>query len=295
MPRPRRKRIQPPTWDNQVAIDWQWVPPPSRPSLSELLVFQDALVESGKPRDSRAMILGSTAELRDMAFEFGFETTIVDYNLRNFELLMRHCRHPAAETQDELYASVARVTTILNEDWREMEFDDDELFDVVLGDLAVNMVPLKEQRSLLARIVQCIRPGGTSIQRIWVRDPERYSPRVTTVQDILAKHDRAKTESQRNHFYWLALPLISYFHDEESNETRFQDILAEFEILYKKGEINQELYDSFLAPWRHYVLPNVLPTKTEANLMFDELNIDYEVRYGSDWFSDMSPIYILRH
>ena len=105
------------SWDTNIARDWKWVTTPSRPSLSELRVMERVLEEY--PRGSKILILGSTAEFRDMAYELGFKTTIVDYQPRNFETLYKHCRHPAIENGDEKFSSVAGVTKIIEEDWMD--------------------------------------------------------------------------------------------------------------------------------------------------------------------------------
>lgn len=289
-----KRKNQAVQWNPHVAADWKWVPPPSRPSLSELRVVEDVLSEAAYARDSRLLILGSTAEFRDIAFEFGFETTIVEYIDRNFETLGHHCRHPTVEAPDAPYASVARVTSMINEDWREMEFDDHELFDIVLGDLAVNMVPLDQQQGLIERVARSLRPGGTSIQRIWVRHAGQYSPEVTDIKSLVDEHYADPIQKQRNQFYWLALPLISLFHNPEIGGTRFKDIREELKKLFDAKVIDKGLFEAFEAPWKHYLLPNHLPLKKDADRMFDALNLDYEVRYGTEWFREMCPIYILR-
>ncbi len=278
-------------------MDWTWVTSPSRPSTSEILVIERYLKEnlSAFPRDSRLLILGSTAEYRDLAYRFGFHTTIVDYKPRNFSAIGEHyCRHPTMELDDQLYANLAGVTRLHMVDWRDIDLKEIGPFYLILGDLAINMVPGVDQQGLIQNISNGLDSEGISIQRVWVRDPSRYSKEVNDIESIIASHVDDSKQCQGNHFYWLALPLISLFHDEKIGGTPFQDILRDLRRLRNNGTITEKLFHSFEAPWKHYEMPNYLPLRDDLDKMFTSLGLDFEVRQGEDPFSDMCPIYFTR-
>lgn len=266
------------TWDTAVASDWKWVGPPARPSVSELSVIDSVLRRY--PRHSRMLILGSTAEFRDLAYEHKFDTTIMDYNPRNYEILRRYMRHPSGEPEQ----------TLVEKDWREIDYE--SRFDIVLGDLALNMVPLSEQQELIGKLTGALTPNGYSVQRVWVRDSAKYSPQHTTLEDIICEHRETRAREGYDYFYSLALPLISFFHSEDRGETQFQHILHQLRIKHEKGEIDDEFMRAFDRPWGRYTMPNRLPSYAELDGWFRQKSNVVDVKHGDDLFSNYCPIYV---
>jgi hypothetical protein len=262
-----------PWWDKHIASDWEWVGPPSRPSLSELLVYEKYMVTL--PRNSRIMILGSTAELRDMCFLHRLKTVVVDYDADTFHVLGGHLRHP-------------EMAEFVNCDWRDVEFVEE--FDAVIGDLALNMMPVAEQETVLSRVAASLVAGGLFVHRSWVHLPaERGSG--STLEEVVSRE--SETGPYANHFYSLAMPLITHFRSADAT-IDFQDLLGSLRSLFKQGLIDADVLDEFERPWNNYHLLNWVPDMKEHRACLGKYFDHLETGHGSDPYRETCPIFALR-
>ena len=261
-------------WDKHIASDWEWVGPPARPSLSELLRFDRHL--DCLPTHSNAMILGSTVEFRDMCFLHRFDTTVVDYDSETFHILSSHLRHP-------------NTAKLVEQDWREMTFS--KAFDIVLGDLALNTLSIPDQRAVIARVAASLKPGGTFIHRTWVRDSLSDALATRRIDELVAEHERMR--SNLSYFYSLAMPFLHRSYSEAGNTIDPQRLLGELRKAHEQEIVSSELVEEFEHAWSRYYMPNWIPRSREFEQMlrvhFSELGTDY----GEDPYSHCCPIYVL--
>ena len=82
------------TWNNYLAITWDKYLPPIRPYVEECEIFKAYLnifiKQNGKT--PKVLILGSTPELRDVAYSCGIEPVVVDYSKDNYEAMGTLCK-----------------------------------------------------------------------------------------------------------------------------------------------------------------------------------------------------------
>jgi hypothetical protein len=97
----------------------------------------------------RAVILGATPELADMALNAGCRVTRIDCNPAMFESAAG--RRTVMERQRE---------TIVIGDWLDMHAIGDGGADLVLGDSALNNVPHEDMGRLLAELSRITHPGS---------------------------------------------------------------------------------------------------------------------------------------
>ena len=262
-------------WDTHIATDWRRAIPPARPSLSELVVFDQYLRRF--PRGSSVLILGSTQEFRDICYCQSLDTTAVDYNAKTFHILGKGLRHPS-------------VAHLVVQDWRNMEFEN--RFDVVIGDLAINMMSISEQAIVMKNISNALKKDGLLIHRVWIRQPGRYTRPTTTFGDILAEHKAERPNA--DYFFSLALPFIHYFFDEERKCIDFQIMLQGLREAYRDNLIPKECLRAFERPWHRYFMPNWLQTADEVEQMMSHDLAIVSVGFGSDFYSDFCPIYVMK-
>lgn len=223
------------------------------------------------------MILGSTPEFRDLCFFHAFDTTVIDYNPTTFQILGKSLRHPC-------------TARLVAEDWRVIDLRDQ--FDLVIGDLAVNMVSVPEQETVVRNVRNALRKGGQFIHRAWVRDGVRYSPHSTTLQEIVGEY--LMKRPQANPFYSLALPLIRYYLDDNAESIDFQRLLQGLRDGFAQGIVSRECLTAFEGPWHRYLMPNWLPTEEKLRVMMGEYFTLADVEHGDDPYSEFCPIFVLQ-
>lgn len=132
--------------------------PPCRPSRYELDILSTVTAKLAQHmgRGPNVLILGSTTEYRDWAFENHVTSLVVDNSPdfhRAVSLELTHA--PRSEFVDFV-------------DWRDLNYVDE--FDIVVGDLVVGQVPVGEISLLLERISNSLRPGGTFLAKSFFGD-----------------------------------------------------------------------------------------------------------------------------
>lgn len=264
------------TWDEDIASDWKWIVGPSRPSLSEQCVF-DALCDQF-PAGSRVLLLGSTPELRDLSYIHQFDTTVVDYNALTHRILQSNMRHPSLET-------------LVVEDWRRMRFNQD--FDIVLGDLALNMVPIPEQAIVLKNVQTALRTDGIFLHRVWISGVNEYRRLHSTIEEIVEEHRTHR--SHQNWFSSIGLAMINYCLTPEDYSIDFHTILTELRNAFRRGVIPKECLDAFERPWKRYIMHNWLPTSHCIEKAMRQTGFEILwCRHGTEHYGELCPMYAVR-
>lgn len=123
-------------WTKERAETWHKMQPPSRPAQSELEIYQkffdkikQTKVGAGK---SRALILGSTVEFRQLAIQKEFDVTVVDYSRDYYNEISKEIP-PQYNLDNEHYVRC---------DWCDMLAQlSHTKFDIIIGDLSVGNIP----------------------------------------------------------------------------------------------------------------------------------------------------------
>ena len=188
-------------WSTKLANDWQKVVPPSRPSYSELVIY-DAYF-SLYPAGSSVLILGSTPELRDMAYRHRFKTLVVDYNKINYQKLIKQKIHPIDNEK------------FLCCDWRALRIK--KKVDIIAGDLALNMFCFDDQKNVLPIIWSLLKPSGIFVHRTWLYKPGKHSVKAAI------KEYKAKRKNLHP-FYALAMEMMNCVYNKERRCVCFKDL-----------------------------------------------------------------------
>lgn len=150
------------------ARHWHLFGPPARPSAREARIFQE-LAEALEPRPRRALVLGCTPELRDVAHGVGIALCCVDRSAGMFGALA------ALKQEDGPEEFVAG-------DWRALpDFGE---ADLVLADGSFNMLDAEGRRRLAAALAARLPPGARMLCRVHLRGEQRFQ----SVERIVEHH-----------------------------------------------------------------------------------------------------------
>jgi SAM-dependent methyltransferase len=258
-------------WTEKLANQWSEYRPPSRPSSSEVDIFESYI--KTMPKNSSILLLGSTPEIRDLAAKYGMKITICDWSEEIFKALK-------LLTKDENYKE-----GFSKQDWREMKFT--EKFDMVIGDCAITVVAYGDVGKVLENIREAVKENGLVIQRIWARNKRQdYS------LDDIARIFREKPENV--HWYTQMLfPVFLHYYDTENESLSGEEIYQKMQEDYEKGKISGELLELFSLVKNHKTPNNVLLKEELEKLLGKYFKIT-KVEYGKDDFKENSPIYIMK-
>lgn len=197
-------------WNSSLARHWRSYVPPCRPSRFDLELCSQLLQryrEGVHNRYPDVLVLGSTTEFRDWAFEERCRVTVIDKS-RSFH---------RAISADRRYKNVTE--SVIFKSWEEMSFKDE--FDLIVGDLIIGNIIPNCVNSVLERIHRALRPGGTFMTKSF------FATKCAASEDIFA----ALGKIERQHPYEdpfpnMAYPLTIAAMDKETN-------MVEFEVMYK--------------------------------------------------------------
>ncbi len=257
-------------WTEKTAQDWKRYKPPSRPSRSEVKIYDSVFAAK---KGSSVLILGSTPELRELAAKYRMNVTVVDWSEDIFKALKLLMKHRNANE------------TFSKQDWLQMKFN--EKFDIIVGDCATTVVPYESLETLLGNISRCLNPDGIAVQRIWVR----YN---TQAYDLSYIGRLFENKPEHIHWYtWLLFPVFVHYYDTAnerlSGEEMYQKMLAD----YEKGNLPKGLLDLF-ALVKNHKTPNNVPEKSNLESILNKYFMIAKRGWNRKCFSRNAPIYVLK-
>lgn len=144
-------------WTKSVALQWNLFLPPTRPSLSELAIFEKYLLQlKRRKKHATVAILGSTPEYRDLCQTYNVMYKCIDYSKQNFVALKEYMCHK--DTADNLIIA----------DWRDMKFEDK--FDLWMGDLFTTVTPIEDHERIWNNIKRHSKFGSKILCKVALRD-----------------------------------------------------------------------------------------------------------------------------
>ena len=224
-------------WTKESAETWNLMKAPSRPSVSELEIYQEYFKRVKREMPStekpKALILGSTIEFRKLAFNEGFDVFVVDYSAEYYE-----------EISKSLNPNIVKAERFVCIDWCKMgDYLKNELnrFKIIIGDLAIgNVAP--ENLEMFFKSISCLlsRDGfflGKSIYKY-----SNYSISSNDITEKLRAVACDQTITSDNLYEHLMFPLSIYAgsFDEELGCQRI-DFVALFKTVTEFVERNKSI------------------------------------------------------
>jgi len=249
---------------------WHLVPPPARPAPSDL-AFIEKYVKRLDRTSSKALILGCTPEYRDLLMKYRIKTLCADYHPESFHRFRKHMKQEDS-------------SILFETDWREMEFDGE--FDLILGDLAFNMLNFRDWNNVSGRMNRALKPEGNALQRIWLRIPGKYPD----FNEIVREH---KTRKKMHPFYSLCYPFSQHYVKSDGSFDCMTVTKVHLKSRYEEGLLTKKEFDFFNDFWGVFNTVMSFPTKEQADEIFSShLKID-KIFYCKDWFKLGFPTYVM--
>lgn len=267
------------SWNTNIIRIWPNYFPPCRPSISEIAIYTKYLREMQvhvHNRKIRLLILGSTIEFRDWAYEEYLDVTVVDYNAEYYKSIDEQRKYKYAKEH------------FINTKWQEMILDGE--FDLILGDLVIGNLQNPEIPIVLEKISGLLSPGGYFMTKSFFRD-EGYP--IKKLKDIFG--DYRKSGSVHNPFSELDFDVSLACMDLETGFLDFRKAYEDIKSLYDTGVIDVELFESFShLGWQdemkfRFNIPTISMWEMMALRNFNILSKEY----GNDVYSANFPVYIM--
>ena len=260
-------------WGEELAREWKRFHPPSRPSKSELTIYERYIKALSK--ESVSLLMGSTPDIRDMFAREQKKVYVADWSKHNYNSLKYLMKEKNIENE-----------VFVNQDWRSMTFD--IKFDFIIGDLALLVLTRKDSIKVIERISSCLKNDAKTIQRMWTRNHTKPHSLDRIIQSY-----RSKPPGE-DLFSWLELPLLFHIYDYEKEECTAQycyEVLVEYT---KQNKIPKDILEIF-EPFKHLNPPLNIPLKNQFEKSLEAyFNIE-KIEYGKDCFAVNAPIYILKN
>lgn len=209
-------------WNANIARFWRNYVPPCRPSRSDLDTCSIVVAEIRRSvsRRPRVLILGSTTEFRDWAFEERVDALVVDSS-REY-----HQAVSAELTHRNPYESVEYS------DWRSMDVGDD--FDLAVGDLAVGQIPHSDLNQFLGRVAASLGPDGYFLTKSF------FDPEIGEAPELLDVLGRLQDPSSTfcDPFPLVAHDLTLACTDRATGVLHFEKMFRDLEECWMSGHLS---------------------------------------------------------
>ena len=256
----------------QRAEFWGRLKPPTRPSAGDLAQYEATLrAEPERGHPASCLILGSTPELRSLAHRRGYRVVCADSDGLMFEALTSMVQPGGPEE-------------FLHTDW--LEISGDRRYDIVLGDGAVNMVPIERLGEFLGAMARVTEPGGAAVLRVHLQT----DPPFASIEEIVAWYRR--DHRGKPFFPAIRTPLYMLLMRQKATQViDTGEIHTYLASLRDKGILTDEEFSSH----RHFsILVNFTRAEVFERLASRWFAIE-RIRHGADYgFPENHPIYVLR-
>lgn len=268
-------------WRAALRRYWRAYVPPCRPSRFDLDVCSAVVAQVRRWRPHctpNVLILGSTNEFRDWAFEEHCSVTVVD-NSRQFHV---------AISDDRRYKRSRERLVV--QSWETLDLP--QRFDLALGDLVVGNVAPSEVAAVLQNVYRALRPRGTFITKSFfaragiARRGRDVFPLLRRIEELHPLEDPFP-----HMVYALTLAAV----DRHSGMLSFPAMYALLERAFERGYVSARVLRRYRELGWHagskiefYVMPERRWIKT-ATQVFERVT----KRVGPYSWSKNFPVYLL--
>lgn len=263
-------------WATAKAKDWKNFLPPTRPSISELAVIEKYFIELmnlNPKKIFKLAILGCTVEFRSLAHEYGMDVTLIDMSKLHYKILSE---------QHMFYKGPEKFILA---DWVKMQIK--EKFDIVLGDLVVNMLNTENRSLLLKNVSEMLADNGVFVSRNWILPENKLSDFSAVVKLVREKYPNVN-------FYTSTAGFVYPAYIDNSEFTDVKKLKNDLEDLKKKKLISNKEYKYWHGRLKCEIKGISAPSLGSLNDQFSKYFKIISVKEGIDIFSDKFKIHFLK-
>lgn len=207
------KKVYP--WKRLIA-NWKYYTAPGKPTRDEVKIYKAYLKKALKGvKKPKALVLGSTPELRDLLYEMKIKTTVIDISMEMIKGMKKFMKHPNEKE------------TIVRCNWLNSPLKSG-YFDIILGDLILANFKWNKRPKFLREIKRLLKPRGYFLTKTY------YVPKDwphNSTEAILKKF--AKLPLNENRHAELLVYFFYNTHDKHKVNTR--GVLKALKKYYKNG------------------------------------------------------------
>jgi ubiquinone/menaquinone biosynthesis C-methylase UbiE len=217
----------------KISENWKKVLPPIRPSNADIKTYATLIKKhSGKRKNLKILILGSTPELRDLAHKLCAETTVADMS-SDMIMSMSELMKQKKGIDEEFWIKGSWVNVPLAENY----------FDAILGDAVSSNMPWKLADDWMHHMTKLLKKDGIFIERAFIYTGHED---IKTLLQKLIKNIVIRKSVTYSDFSLMQTLLICLSYSKEktvvNNESKKN--LAKFKAEYGEKFINS-LYQKF--------------------------------------------------
>lgn len=267
------------SWSNKLAKTWTNNVAPSRPTVCELALFTKILrsLQSASNMQLSVLILGSTPEFRDWAYEENLQITVVDYSREYHDMISREVRHKNMHYE------------LVLERWEDMDFNN--RFDLVIGDLTIGNIQPNKLDTFLANVCRSLTVGGYFLGKNVFRNVgrQRRSP-----EEVIASYYKGNPYHPYSALvYELAMSTVG----EGESHLNFQQLFRLVTDLRHRGLLKEKEFEYFCNVGLDADLDFTffIPSIEEFECAVRKSGLYVEsIQHTEDVFTKFYPLYILR-
>lgn len=264
------------SWNRQLARIWTKMVGPSRPTVSELTVYEKwaKIVQNNLSRKLKLLVLGSTPEFRDWGYENNFDITVIDCNQDYYEEVSREIRHKCIKEN------------LIIKRWQDMDFSDE--YDIIIGDLAIGNIPPENLEDFIKRVSKALTPEGLFLGKSFY-NKKGYVP--ISPEELVEKYYLGSPV----HPYSFFVYDLSIYCMDSNNLLSFPKQYGVLDELNRKGILRNETFEYFKnVGWDSdmkflFHIPNL----DEYENMLEKYMHIYSIEYGNDVYSTNFPLHIV--
>lgn len=194
----------------EIQSNWQFVLPPSRPSIYEIERIQSLLRTVDRERP--VAVLGSTIEFRNLLHNLGFQNIVIFEKNRSFYEWTQSWISHGTDYEDVIWG-----------DWLNTIRHYDKYFSVVLSDLTMGNISYDERTHFYDYIYNAIEDGGMFIDKVLT-----HSIPHIPIEELMAKYEHLPINLETvNRFSCEVLFCSTLLNDGIIDTSRFYSVLRE--------------------------------------------------------------------
>ena len=266
-------------WNKELAQLWTRNIPPNRPSPSEIVIYTKYLRQRQAMfpnRKIKLLILGSSSDFRDWAYQENMDVTIVDCSEEYYNTIKREMRYKHPD--EKLIVKL----------WQDMDFENE--FDLIVGDLVIGNLYPDEIPSFLKKISEALLDGGFFMTKSFFRNENNP---IKSYEEILLEYYK---EGTTYHPYSKLIYDIAMCHvNKENGFLDFNYMYKQTLKMHESGIMDKETFEKFrhLGWEKEMKFFFYIPTFKQWEDWVNQYLIIYKKEYGEDLYSKDFPIYII--
>lgn len=248
----------------------------------EVLTIQRRRIDDAVARHGagcRAVVLGATPELADLALAAGCQVLRVDSNPAMFDAAAR--RRTVADRRKE---------TVVVGDWLHMAAVADGAADIVLGDSSLNNVPHADMQAMLAELARITRAGSMiSMRQIVLPD----APVAACEFDAIVAAFRAGSIGQ-DQFHWglRFYGFAASAYDPETHVLDARRVFAEIASCHAAGLLTGPEFDFLMR--RKTEIRHTVYRRSEQRRLLERLGACEDVAPSGSCARELFGVYLVR-